>query len=123
MYSDDDLSVEEQRTLDALITYTTKEQAAAALGISRRTLYRRLESTTLREAERVARSMALSDATASLHNAALRAVVSLTMIMENPEAPFTSRVAAANHLLTLAYKTYYDEDLEERLRAVEAELS
>jgi len=119
----DELTAEEARTLTAILEHDTRTAAAKALGISRSALYARLQSPLLREAERAARGQALSDATNRLHNGAARVVNVLLHVAEDPNAPASARVAAANHYLSLAYKTYYDEDLENRLRALEAELA
>src|SRR5215208_3674161 len=115
MYEYDELTDEEARTLEALLSNDTRTAAAKALGISRSGLYKRCLSPSLKEAERAARGQALSHATARLHDGAERVVSVLLRIAEDTNAPASARVAAANHYLSYAYKTYYDEDLEERL--------
>jgi len=122
MYDYDELTDEEARTLEALLTNPTRQSAARALGITRRALYNRMLSPSLKEAERAARGQALSGATSNLHHGAERIVAVLLSIAEDTSAPASARVAAANHYLTFAYKSYQDEDIEDRLRAIEEEL-
>jgi hypothetical protein len=107
----ENLDEEQSRILEALLTYPTKAEAAKALGISRATLYRRLSDRELKEAERQARTLALSDATASLQNLAREAAVTLSVIMGSEDAPYSARVAAASKLLDLAYRAFELENV------------
>src|SRR5829696_7188622 len=107
----ENLNEEQSRILEALLTYPCKADAARALGISRSTLYRKLREGELKEAERDARTLALSDATASLQNLAREAAVTLSVIMGSSDAPYSARVAAASKLLDLAYRSFELENV------------
>jgi hypothetical protein len=112
-----------QRIVDALLNNPTKEAAAKALGISRATLYRWLQDEDLRNLEREAREMALSDATASVHRLANEAALTLSVIMKSDAAPYSSRVAAASKLLDLAYRAYETEAIVDELTQLKQDLN
>jgi hypothetical protein len=119
----ENIDEEYQRIIDALLTHPTKEAAAKALGISRATLYRWLQDEDLKNAEREARSMALSDATSSIHKLANEAALTLSVIMKSDAAPFSSRVAAASKLLDMAYRSFELENVVEELDRLKADLN
>lgn len=113
------LSREQAATLDALLEARSKTEAAARLGISRATLYRRLRDPDLKEAYRMARSEALADATARLELGAEVAVAALLSIVTDTTAPAYARITAAGKVLELAYRAHELEDLEGRIAALE----
>jgi hypothetical protein len=90
--------------------------------ISRATLYRRLQEEALRGAEREARTLALSDATASLQRLANEAAMMLSVIMASKDAPYSSRVAAASKILDLAYRSFELENVSAEIDALKEEL-
>ena len=118
----ENLDHEQEQTLEALLAYPTKEAAAKALGISRATLYRRLETEELRQAEKEARSHAISDATATIQRLANDAANVLSVIMNNTEAPYSSRVACASKLLDMAYRSFELENVADELAELKREL-
>jgi hypothetical protein len=118
----ENLDDEQQRILDALLTYPSRELAAKSLGISIATLYRRLRDAELRDAERNARQQALGEATASLQRLANDAAHMLAVIMNTDGAPFSARVAAASKLLDLAYRTYELESIVDEVEKLKQEL-
>jgi len=97
----ENLDHEQEQTLEALLAYPTKKAAAKALGISRATLYRRLETEELRQAEKEARSHAISDATASIQRLANDAANVLSVIMNNTEAPRSGKITHLGDTLVL----------------------
>jgi transposase len=118
----ENLNDEQARIVEALLTHTTKEEAAKALGVSRATLYRWLQDKELRLAERQARNLALSDATASLQRLANEAALMLSVIMASEQAPYSSRVAAASKLLDLAYRSFELESVAAEIEDLKQEL-
>ena len=113
------LSQEQSETLEALLSSNTKEEAAAKLGISRSTLYRRLADAELKAAYRAARSEAIAGASARLQLAAETAVAALVDIVTDGSVNPHVRVTAARGLLEMAYKSFELEDLEARLEELE----
>ena len=104
------------------LAYPRREDAAKALGISIATLYRRLRDTELREAERMARTQALEEATGSLQKLANEAALTLSVIMKTDGAPFSARVAAASKLLDLAYRSYEMDAIVQEIEQLKAEI-
>ena len=113
---------EQQLIFDAVAAADTKEDAARALGISRATLYRRLNEAEIQEALNHARTVALKEATHSLQKLANDAAVTLSVIMGSKEAPYSSRVAAASKLLDLAYRSYELESVAGEIEELKREL-
>jgi hypothetical protein len=117
------MDTEQQMVFDAVCAASTKEEAANALGISRATLYRRLQEVEIKEALQHARSVALQEATASLQKLANEAAITLSVIMQCKEAPYSSRVAAASKLLDLAYRSYELEEVAGQIEELKGELA
>jgi regulatory Fis family protein len=92
------LDAEQLETLEALTTHATKTEAASALGISRASLYRRLESEDLREAYESLRHRKRDDALDLSINAAEGAMLVLMSICHDESVPASVRVQAANKI-------------------------
>jgi hypothetical protein len=88
--------------------------------ISMRTLLRWLQLPDFRAAYSNARRAAFSQAIARLQRAAGAAVATLMKIMVDPNVSSSSRVRAADCVLNHATKAIEIEDLEVRLRHLEA---
>jgi len=116
------LSDEDERILAALIAYPTKTAAAKALGISRSTIYYKLQSGDLRAAYEQLRSEAIADATDSLMTEAESAVSVLHNLANDTGVPAQTRVTAAGKILDMALRAHEllnikaeIEELKERL--------
>jgi DNA-binding transcriptional MocR family regulator len=119
---DSNLDADQQLVLDAVLKYPNKEDAAQALGISRATLYRRIQEVEIQDALREIRRSALGDTSTSLQRLSTEAAVTLSVIMKASEAPFSARVAAASKLLDLAYRAHELEDVTDEIAALKREL-
>jgi AcrR family transcriptional regulator len=120
---DTNLDDEQQLILDVLLSCPTKDDAAKALGISRATLYRRIQDIEIQEALAEVRRTALHDVTGSLHRLANDAAITLSVIMNAKEAPFSARVAAASKLLDLAYRSFELQEISEEIQALKKDLA
>jgi|SRR5215207_9185615 len=116
------LSDEDERILAALIAYPTKTAAAKALGISRSTIYYKLQNGDLRAAYEELRSEAIADATDSLMTVAESAVSVLHNLANDTGVPAQTRVTAAGKILDMALRAHEllnikaeIEELKERL--------
>jgi hypothetical protein len=110
------LDDEQERILDALQQHPTKSKVAEALGIGRRTLYRRLEDPALREAYDAWRRAAVQDAFDTAATTTSEAMAVLYYIATNADITPAVRVQAASKLCDLGLKSV---ELEEVKRDVE----
>jgi hypothetical protein len=104
----------------ALLEHPTLDKAAAALGVSDVTLWRCLKKPEFAEAFRKARREAFSQSIARLQHASNAAVGTLLRVMTDREAPAASRVRAADVVLQTALRGMEIEDIDARLRELEA---
>jgi hypothetical protein len=111
-----DLTPEREKAVAALVTHTTIEAAAAAVGMSRRTLQRWKQEPTFAAAYRAARQSVIESTTNQLRNATGKAVDKLESLLDGRE-DVACRAAIA--ILDRAYKAFELEDLAERLDALE----
>jgi hypothetical protein len=109
----------QDRTILALLEHPTHEKAAAALGISTVTLWRRMQEPRFVEAYRKARREAFSQSVMRLQHASTAAVGTLLRVMTDREAPAASRVRAADVVLQTALRGMEIEDIEARVAALE----
>jgi hypothetical protein len=101
------------------------EEAAKAVGLAPKTLFRWLQIPEFDEAYRKAKRAAFSQSTARLQQAASAAVSTLLKIMVDTNTPPSTRVRAADSVLDHAKQAIEIEDVEVRVAALEqaAELS
>lgn len=95
----------------ALLSSTTVREAAAAVGVSEATLYRRMRVPEFRALIRESRRRAFGHALSRLQVASESAVRTLEDLMESKEAPAGVRIRAATVVLRLASSSAL-EDLE-----------
>jgi len=108
-----------EEAIQALLTKRTLEEAAVAIGITKRTLGRWLQMPEFRDAYRKARRDAFSQASARLQQASAAAASLLAKMMLDQNQPASVRVRAADRILERAKQSLELEDIEARLSALE----
>lgn len=103
----------------ALLEHPTLQKAAAAVGISDVTLWRCMKQPEFAEAYRKARKEAFSQSVGRLQHASNAAVGTLLRVMTDKEAPASSRVRAAEVVLSTAFKGIELDDIEARVAQLE----
>src|SRR5271170_1959534 len=103
----------------ALLSQRNTEEAARAIGVTPRTLYRWSQEPDFSAAYREAKRSAFSQAIARLQTMTAAAVSTLGKVMVDHAAPAASRVRAASSVLDFAAKAIEIEDLGARLAALE----
>lgn len=116
------LSRKQEQAIAALLTYPTIEQAAKAVGVGETTLWRWLQDEDFQELYRQAKREVVSQAITRLQQASCEAVEALREIINNAEAPAHARVSAAKAVLEAAQKGVENEDLAQRIKALERAL-
>lgn len=110
----------DERILSALIAHSTVSAAAAAAGVSERTIYSRLSDDAFRAEYEARRHMTLDAACERLQASLTAAVEVLTAIMQNAENSPQSRIQAARSVLEYGVKLTELTDLARRVEALEA---
>lgn len=113
------LSRKKELAISALITEPSISKAAKTAGIGEATLWRWLQIPEFQRAYRQARRQAVSQAVARLQQASSEAVEALSSVMNDTEAPASSKVSAAKAVLELSFKAVELEDLESRITILE----
>lgn len=116
-------SVRQDQMIIALLDNLTQEKAAAALGISPVTLWRQMQNPKFAAAFREARRQAVSLAVARLQNAAGAAVTTQLRIMTDREAPYSTRLRAADMILQGALRGMEIEDIDARVAELERSMA
>ena len=109
----------QEQYIVALLENPTLQKAAAAVGVSDVTLWRCLKQPEVAEAYRNARREAFSQSVARLQHASNAAVGTLLRVMTDKEASASSRVRAAEVVLTTAFRGIEIEDIEARVAKLE----
>lgn len=109
----------ETRVLEALLTTSSRVEAAAAAGVNRETVAKLLARPDFREEYDRRREDMLQSACAALQSAMLTAVRVLSGIMKDEEANPSSRISAARTVLEYGVKLTEQVDILSRLEAVE----
>jgi len=108
-----------EEAIAALLSHRNVEEAARAIGIDSKTLLRWMKTQEFDAAYREARRCAFGQSIARLQQAATAAVATLMKVMVDGNAPASSRVRAADCVLTHAAKAIELEDLEVRVTDLE----
>src|SRR2546428_4857936 len=114
------LKRKQDQAVAALLLHPTLATAAKAVGVGEKTLWRWLRDEGFSAAYREARREAVSQAIARLQQVATEAVDALRGVMSDMAVPAPARVSAAKVVLEMAVKAVEVEDLEHRLKALEA---
>lgn len=113
------LNLKQTKAIMALLSESTIKQAAEKAGIGETTLYRWLQEKEFDEAFKNTRRMALSQTVARLQQTTTSAVDALRSVMEDMEAPASSRVTAAKTVLEMAFKVYEMETLASQIEEIQ----
>ncbi len=103
----------------ALISQRTIEDAARACNIPARTLYRWLKEPEFEAAYRTARRQAYGQSISRQQQGSTAAATTLLKVMVDPASPPSTRVRAAEAVLSHAAKAIEIEDIDARVRLLE----
>lgn len=109
----------EERALSALITSKSKKEAAQKAGITERTMRRYFENPEFCKRYREAFAQVVQDATRQAQQLLAPALSTLESIMADEDIPAAARVNAAKIALDYAVRLTDQNDLAERLTALE----
>lgn len=109
----------------ALLTHRNVEEAAKAVGLAPKTLFRWLRVPEFDADYRKARRDSFRQSVARLQQASSAAVTTLLKLVVDQNAPAAVKARAAYYILTLATKAIEIEDIDARVAELEraAELS
>ncbi|MBC2713532.1 MAG: hypothetical protein HGJ94_21800 [Desulfosarcina sp.] len=113
------LSRNQERVIVALLNHTSVAKASGAAGIGEVTIYRWLKDDGFNSAYRDARRQVVQQGIVQIQKSIAAAVTTLTGIMEDQEAPASSRVSAAKTILEIGIKATEFEALEEKVDELE----
>ena len=113
------LSAKQEEAILALLTSQGVDHAARAAGIAPRTLYRWMNEPLFDKAYRKARREAFGQGTARLQQAAGAAVSSVLKIMVDQHTPASTKLRAADLVLSHGAKAIEMEDIEARVAELE----
>ncbi len=116
---DSKLTPKQEEAILALLTNPGVEQAARAIEIAPRTLYRWLNQPAFDKAYRKARRAAFGQGTARLQQATGAAVSAVLKVMVDQQSPASTRLRAADLVLTHGAKAIEIDDIEARVAALE----
>src|SRR5262245_36357374 len=108
-----------EEAIAALLSQPSIDQAARAANIGAKTLWRWLQIPEFKAEYHRARREAFGQATARLQQASGAAVATLLKIMVDQNAPASSRIRAAECVITHAAKAIEIEEIEARVSELE----
>lgn len=106
-----DRTISDEEIVSALITNTTRKEAAAVLGISERCLYDRTRENSFLALYKTARADVLRSTVFILNGQVNAAVETITAVMNDADVNPATRLQAAQTILNNALK--YSEKLKE----------
>ena len=109
----------QEEAILALLTQRNTEEAARSIGVAPKTLFRWQQIPEFQAALRKARRDVVSQSTARLQQAASAATTTLLKVMVDPATPASTKVRAAECVLSHAQKAIELEDVEARLTELE----
>jgi len=116
------LSRNKERAIAALLANPSIPNSAKAVGISEKTLWRWMKLPEFETAYREARREVVRHAVVTVQASMSEAVQTLRAIINNNEAPASSRVSAARAIIDTGLKAVEIEDLEERISVIERKI-
>ena len=115
----DALTARQQKVIPLLLEKPTVHEAAKAARVGVVTVFRWLREENFQNAYRKTRADSVKQAVAQIQAAMGTAVQTLIEIMEDTEAPASSRVSAAKTMLETGIRAVEVEEIEARLAAIE----
>lgn len=112
-------TISDESIIASLLSSSTRIEAAANLGISTETLYKRMKKDTFKIRYQKAKDALVSDAIGSLQNRMNEAIDTVSEIMNNPENASQIRLNAADTILRYAIKLTETVEIVERIEALE----
>ena len=108
-----------EEAIAALLTQRNVDEAAKTIGIAPNTLLNWLKLPEFDAAYREARRLAFRQSVARLQQASSAAVSTLLNIMVDPNAPASTKVRAADSVMSHAARAIEIEDIEARVSSLE----
>ena len=108
-----------EEAIAALLSHKSVEDAARAIDINPNTLLRWLDVPKFRDAYRRARREAVQQSIARMQQATGAAAITILKLMTDPNVPAAVRLRAAECVFERAMKGIDQEDILERLAALE----
>jgi transposase-like protein len=108
-----------EEAIIALLTQRNIEEAAKSIGIAPNTLLRWMKEPEFDKAYRGARRAAFGQSIAKLHQMSGAAVSTLGKVMVDPTTPPSTKVRAAEAIITHGAKAIEMEDIEARVSELE----
>ena len=108
-----------EEAIIALLTQRNIEEAAKSIGIAPNTLLRWMKEPEFEKAHRGARRAAFGQSIAKLHQMSGAAVSTLGKVMVDPTTPPSTKVRAAEAIITHGAKAIEMEDIEARVSELE----
>ncbi len=109
----------QEEAIAALLTHRTVEEAAQAIGVAHKTLWRWMKVPEFDEKYREARRLAYGQCIARLQHGSSAAASTLLKIMVDVNAPASCRLRAADSVLNHTAKAIEIQDIEARVAALE----
>jgi len=113
------LGRKQEDAIAALLSQRNIDEAASAAGVGTRTLLRWLKEPEFEAAYRTARRQAYGQSISRLQQGSTAAATTLLKVMVDPATPPSTRVRAAEAVLSQAAKAIEIEDIDARVRALE----
>lgn len=107
----------------ALLNHISVAKASKAAGIGEVTIYRWLKNDGFNSAYRDARRQVVQQGIVKIQKSIATAVTTLMEIMQDQEAPASSRVSAAKTILEIGIKATELEMLEDRVDELERKIA
>lgn len=114
------LGRKQEDAIAALLSQRNIDEAASAAGVGTRTLLRWMKIPEFDAAYREARRQAYGQSISRLQQGSTAAATTLLKVMIDPATPSSTRVRAAEAVLSHAAKAIEIEDIDARLRELEA---
>src|SRR5688572_26150595 len=114
------LTPKQRKAVEALLTTGEVTAAAKEVGVSKDSLYRWMKQPAFLDAVREVESRTLDDLSRLLVRLGRTAIATLAKAMNDPAAPYATRVSAANASLSRLLQLRELATLEARVRALEA---
>lgn len=113
------LSRKKEQAVAALLAKPSIPEAAKTVGIGERTLWRWLKDDSFKSAYSEARAQIVQFVIAEIQNGLTDATKTLVEIIKNKKAPASARVSAAKAMIDIGVKAVFEEDLKQRIEAIE----